>query len=73
MSYQLPVITSAIPANLEVGLPEDCYHEVGDVNTLAAKIEAIVKQPLQRINYDMTKYNWDTIAGQVEEIYKTLA
>lgn len=73
MSYQLPVITSAIPANLEVGLPEACYHEVGDVETLAAKIEAIVKQPLQRINYDMTKYNWDTIAGQVEEIYKTLA
>ena len=73
MNYQLPVITSAIPANLEVGLPEACYHEVGDVNTLAAKIEAIVKQPLQRINYDMTKYNWDTIAGQVEEIYKTLA
>jgi glycosyltransferase involved in cell wall biosynthesis len=72
MSYQLPVITSAIPANLEVGLEPSCYHKVGDVKTLAAKIETIINQPLQRIEYDMTKYNWDTIAGQVEEIYKSM-
>lgn len=72
MSYNLPVITSAIPANLEVGLPEECYHQVGDVKALAEKLEKIVSQPLQRIEYDMTKYNWDTIAGQVEEIYKSM-
>lgn len=73
MSYRLPVITSAIPANLEVGLPETCYHEVGDVKALAEKLADIVSKPLQQIEYDMTKYNWDTIAGQVEEIYKNLA
>ena len=72
MSYRLPVITSAIPANLEVGLDASCYHEVGDVNALASKIEAIVNKPLQRIDYDMSKYNWDTIAGQVSEIYDSL-
>ncbi len=70
MSYRLPVITSAIPANLEVGLPAECYHEVGDVETLAAKLEAVIKKPLQRIDYDMSKYNWDVIAQQVAEIYK---
>ena len=72
MSYRLPVITSAIPANLEVGLPKACYHEVGDVKALAEKISNIVSKPLQRIEYDMAKYNWDTIAGQVEEIYQSM-
>ena len=72
MSYRLPVITSSIPANLEVGLDSTCYHEVGDVDTLASKIESIVNQPLQRIDYDMGKYDWDHIAEQVTNIYKTL-
>ena len=72
MSYRLPVITSAIPANLEVGLPAACYHEVGDVESLAAKLEAVIKKPLQRIDYDMSKYNWDVIAHQVAEIYESM-
>lgn len=73
MSYRLPVITSSIPANLEVGLNECCYHEVGDVSTLASKIESLACHPLQRIDYDMSKYDWDVIANQVSNIYKTLA
>lgn len=73
MSYRLPVITSSIPANLEVGLPKECYHEVGDVKALALKLEKIVSQPLQRIDYDMSKYDWDVIAGQIAEIYQSLA
>lgn len=72
MSYRLPVITSAIPANLEVGLPAACYHEVGDVETLAAKLEAVIQRPLQRVDYDMSKYNWDMIAKQVCEVYDSL-
>lgn len=72
MSYQLPVITSAIPANLEVGLDPDCYHEVGDVEALAEKLEAICSRPLERIKYDMSKYDWDRIAKQVGEIYDSL-
>ena len=72
MSYRLPVVTSAIPANLEVGLPEKCYHEVGDVNALASKLETIINQPLQRIDYDMSKYDWDVIAEQVSDIYQSI-
>lgn len=70
MSYKLPVITSAIPANLEVGLDSSCYHKVGDVDTLAAKLEEILSKPLQRIDYDMSKYDWDVIAKQVADIYE---
>ena len=72
MSYRLPVITSAIPANLEVGLDASCYHQVGDVTALAKKIEVIANQPLQRIGHDMTKYNWDTISQQVANIYQSM-
>lgn len=73
MSYRLPVVTSAIPANLEVGLPAECYHQVADVKALAGKLKAIVSQPLQRIDYDMSKYDWDEIASQVSGIYESLA
>lgn len=72
MSYQLPVITSAIPANLEVGLDAERYHEVGDVDALAEKLEVICNRPLERIKYDMGKYDWDRIAKQVSEIYEGL-
>ena len=72
MSYRLPVITSAIPANLEVDLDKQCYHAVGDIDTLAKKLEAIISKPMQRIEYDMSKYNWDMIAQQVEGVYKNL-
>ncbi len=72
MSYRLPVVTSSIPANLEVGLDSSCYHEVGDVDSLASKLEAIVSHPLQRIHYDMSKYDWDIIADQVSDIYQSL-
>lgn len=72
MSYRLPVITSSIPANLEVGLDASCYHEVGDVDALASKIESIVNLPLQRIDYDMGKYDWDHIAEQVNTVYREL-
>ena len=72
MSYKLPVITTAIPANLEVGLDSSCYHKVGDVETLTAKLEAIVNRPLQRVDYDMSNYNWDVIAKQVADIYEML-
>lgn len=73
MSYRLPVVVSDIPANLEVGLDKQCYHAVGDVAALATKLEAIVKAPLTRIDYDMSKYNWDNIARQVGEVYQSIA
>lgn len=72
MSYQLPVITSAIPANLEVGLDPDHYHEVGDVDALSEKLEKICSHPMSRVKYDMGKYDWDKIAKQVADVYAQL-
>ena len=72
MSYSLPVIVSAIPANIEIGLDKDCYHNVGDVEVLADKLFDIATKPLVRVKYNLEKYNWDNIASQVSEVYELL-
>lgn len=72
MSYRLPVVVSNIPANLEIGLSKDCYFPCGDVETLAQRLKYWIQRPLQRIDYDMNAYNWDTIADQVFDVYKNL-
>lgn len=72
MSYNLPVIVSDIPANLEVGLDSNCYFPCGNVEALKNRLSDILQKPLQRISYDMGKYNWDIITGQVMEVYKEL-
>lgn len=72
MSYGVKVVVSDIPANLEVGLPENDYFPTGDVDVLAEKLKGVVDGPLEHVAYDMSKYDWDKIAGQVSEIYHQL-
>ena len=72
MSYRLPVVVSDIPANMEVGLSKDCYFACGNIDELADRLGCIVTQPLQRVDYDMSAYNWDRIADQVSDVYKNL-
>ena len=70
MSYGVKVVVSDIPANLEVGLPKEDYFHCGDVDELADKLGKIIEQPLQHIDYDMSKYDWDKIADEVADIYR---
>lgn len=70
MSYRLPVIVSDIPANLEVGLSYEEYFHVGDVEALVRKLQKVADGPFRRVDYDMTPYDWDVIAGQVADIYQ---
>ena len=70
MSFGVKVVVSDIPANLEVGLPKDDYFPCGDVDELSRKLGKIIEQPLQHIDYDMSKYDWSKIAQQVTDIYK---
>ena len=72
MSYKVPVVVSDIPANLEVGLPKGDYFPCGNVEALAAKLKETVSKPLQKVDYDMGKYDWDKIAKQVDDVYKSL-
>ena len=73
MSYGVKVVVSDIPANLEVGLPKDDYFPVGNVRVLAERLKDVIEQPLQHIDYDMSKYDWEKIADQVADVYLRLS
>lgn len=72
MSYHLPVIVSDIPANLEVGLEKDVYFPMGNVEALKEKLQKNVDREYVPVSYDMTKYNWDTIAEQIAQLYQSI-
>lgn len=72
MSYNIPVIVSDIPANLEIGLEKENYFHVGDVDELSVKLQAIIDNPYHQEYYDMSKYDWDKIAEQFMDVYKLL-
>ena len=73
MSYGCPVLASDIPANKEIGLPDECYFRNGDfsnlLHTLKEKIE--ISQS-KRVTYDLSSYSWHHIAQQTKEIYDSL-
>ena len=72
MSYHLPVIVSDIPANLEVGLDKNLYFPMGNVEALREKLQKNVDNEYAPVHYDMTKYNWDTIAEQIAQLYQSI-
>ena len=74
MSYNLDVLVSDIPANLEIGLEDDCYFKVGDINDLSLKIINKLEQ-IKKVNYREIveeKYNWDKIALQTYKVYQSV-
>lgn len=78
LSFGLPVIASDIPANLEVGLPNDCYFSLGDTSKLAEKLEVWADTNRAHLERDTrrkwvtTRYNWDDIASQTLHLYQSL-
>ena len=71
MSYKVPVVVSDIPANMEVGLPKENYFPWGDVKVLAEKLHEVMSKPLVSVDYDMGKYDWDKIAREVDDVYRS--
>ncbi|GAA5169769.1 glycosyltransferase family 4 protein [Viridibacterium curvum] len=77
LSFGLPVIASDIPANLEVGLPEESYFPLGDVATLAARLsllatgmpepESATRQA--RREWVVGRYDWHQIATATRQVY----
>ena len=70
MSYDLPVIVSDIPANLEICLPPEFYFQTGNCQQIQKKLQEIIDQAPRRVKYDMDKYNWDRIAEQTIQVYE---
>lgn len=75
MSYGLDVLVSDIPASHLVKLDQDDYFERGDAEALKRKIGERLSKPENngkpsRRQYDLSKYNWDVVAKETEEVYK---
>ena len=75
LSFGIPVIASAIPANLEIGLASENYFPLGDVRALAATLQRVARQPLSQQQRDAQRlwlrerYNWETIARKTYDAY----
>ncbi len=75
LSYGLPVLASDIPANLEVGLSEECYFPLGNSEALAALIRLLSTEGLTLSVRENTRewvakrYDWRKIAEKTLEVY----
>lgn len=71
MSYRRDVAVSDIPANrLDCLDPRNDFFKTGDSAGLARLIERKIASQATPRNYDLTPYNWDTIAQQTEQTYR---
>ena len=61
-----------LPSSHE-GLPIADYFPVGNVDALTEKLKTVMNQPLQHIDYDMKKYDWEKIADHVADMYLGLS
>lgn len=74
MSYNLKVVVSNIPANLEVGLKESVYFKCGNIQHLTECISLNLADN-KSIDYKqliIEKYNWVKIAEQTKNVYQLL-
>lgn len=77
ISHQLPVIASGIPANRAVGLSDDCYFPLGDVDAAAklvrdicTNLEAALLKAQEASFKLMPLFDWGAIAGKTLEVYR---
>lgn len=72
MSYNLDVLVSDIPANKLKELSTSDFFRVNDIQNLQNSLcEKLKNLQINRV-YDLAEYNWDTIAGQTIEVYKSV-
>jgi starch synthase len=74
MSFNINVLASNIPANLEVNLEKNDYFKAGDKIDLKEKIIAKISENKERnfVSFLTSEYNWDKIAAKTYNIYNKL-
>ncbi len=72
MSYDLDVLVSDIPANKLDCIAPAFFFPVGNVDVLAEKIAEEIEQGTPRRSYDLSPFNWDTIAEQTVAVYEQM-
>ena len=74
LSYNLNVIASDIPANTEVPLPEESFFKTGNVDALAERLRLFANTAGTRNYRGIVEeyYNWDVIADQTMDVYRSI-
>ena len=74
MSYDIDVLVSDIPANLQIGLNEDDYFLTGNEEVLKEKILGKLSHSTERSFGEILsdRFNWDKIASETNNIYQSL-
>ncbi len=73
MSYDLDIVVSDIPANRLDCIDSGFFFHTGNVDALADKIADKIAAGTPRRTYDLSPFNWDTIAGQTVAVYEKIA
>lgn len=73
MSHGVPSWASDIAANREVGLEESRYFRLGDVEFLKIMMRELDGKGMERVRYEMGKYDWERIADATMEVYRGAA
>lgn len=69
ISADTQVIISDITPNKDIGLPQDCYFPVGNVEALAGKLDELETLTLSfNKSTFLSTFNWDTIAAETSVI-----
>lgn len=72
MSYDLDIVVSDIPANKLDCIDPSFFFPTANVDALADKMAEKISQGTPRRTYDLSPFNWDTIAGQTVAVYEQM-
>lgn len=72
MSYGIDVLVSDIPANRLPELSAADFFHTGDISALALALTTKLEKPYSPRAYDLSNYDWDRIALQTMEVYRSL-
>ncbi|TCM20530.1 glycosyltransferase involved in cell wall biosynthesis [Novosphingobium sp. PhB165] len=72
LACECPVLLSDIQPNLDIGLPEDCYFPVGDVDALSARLAAGGEVPDEAAPFHLSLIDWDEVAIRTTPYYREL-
>jgi len=76
LSYGLPSLASAIPANLEVGLAKEAYFQLGNRDELARKLTLAAStgrvEGSVSTQQVLDRYDWRKVAASTADVYRRL-
>ena len=70
LSYRLPVLVSNIPANRLACLDASDFFVTGNIGSLEERLSCKLEGEMEERHYDLSPYNWDYIASQVDSVYR---